>query len=144
MTFRINNLWLGFGSALLLITACGPGGPPKFAGATGHLDHENGFLDFLDTNAGHIVQLDVTIPNAEYQGGEESNFAFFVLFEACSDETAKGEKPSIVNCQGTEIHVPKASIRREGNSWRLRGQFEPGEPTGPRQGMFAINLRPAA
>ncbi len=129
--------------AALFLAGCGPGGPPKFSGATGHLDHENGFLDFLDQNAGHLVQLDVSIPNAEFEGGEEAAFAFFVLFETCSEELTKDEKPSVANCQGTEIHVPKAAVKREGNTWRLRGQFEPSEPTGPLQGMLAINLRPA-
>lgn len=119
---------------------------PEFRSKFTKAGLDNDFAEFVDAHAGEKVRLDLQWERGAFKGGSEKDFQFFVLFESCA-ELEKGEEPSVGICHGTEYNVPKrdgkAMISETGGAWRLRGDFEPGERTGPQQGLFAVELTPA-
>lgn len=133
--------------AVTLLAGCGAGEAPAFKAkfTKGGLDSD--FGDFIDEHAGKKVKLDLQWDRGAFNGGAETEFQFFVLYESCSEPLEKGEQPSVGNCNGTEYNVPKVGgkslITEGGGVWRLRGEFTPGEKTGPLQGLFAVELEPA-
>jgi hypothetical protein len=104
--------------------------------------------DFLEAHGEEEVRLDLSWREGAFDGGEESGFQFFVLYEDCSEKLEAGEKPNVGSCAGTEYNIPKRGgksyLVREGGGWRLRGVFTAGEKTGPKQGLFAVVLEPAS
>ena len=100
---------IGILAAYGLMTGCGllqeatPSYQAKFA--KGQLDDE--FSEFVDKHEGQTVKLDLQWAPGAFQGGAESDFAFFVLFESCAEPLEKGELPNVGNCNGTEYNVPK-------------------------------------
>lgn len=136
---------------LLLVAAlAGCGGPaetPAFKARFSKGGLDNDFGDFIDEHAGKKVKLDLQWAPGAFQGGAESDFGFFVLFDSCAEPLEKGEAPSVGNCNGTEYNVPKVdgkpALAEAGGVWRLRGEFTVGEKTGPQQGLFAVELEPA-
>jgi len=137
------------GILLLVAALAGCGGPaetPAFKArfTKGGLDNE--FGEFTDEHAGKKVKLDLQWAPGAFQGGEESDFSDFVLFESCAEPLEKGEAPNVGNCSGTNYIVPKLegkkALAQEGGVWRLRGEFTVGEKTGPLQGLFAVELEP--
>ena len=119
----------------------------RFAGAVGQLDDDNGFLNFIRKNFDKTVNLDVTIGNDAFEGGDESEFSFFVVFDECHG-LAENEKPKALNCSGCEFNIPRKAgapsvFVREGNLRRLRGRFHVIDGGGPLQGMFTVKLYPS-
>ena len=119
---------------------------PEFRAKFTKAGLDSDFAEFVDAHAGEKVRLDLQWERGAFNGGQEKEFQFFVLFESCA-ELEKGEQPSVGNCHGTEYNVPKrdgkALLSEHDGTWRLRGEFEPGERTGPLQGLFAVELQPA-
>ncbi|HEU0122690.1 MAG TPA: hypothetical protein VFQ91_19315 [Bryobacteraceae bacterium] len=107
---------------------------------------DNDFGEFIDAHTGETVRLDLQWEGGAFQGGSERDFQFFVLFDSCSEELEKGERPAVGNCNGTEYNVPvdDGAVRlvETNGAWRLRGDFVPSEKTGPLQGLFAVQLEP--
>ena len=118
-------------------------GTTSFTAEIAQLDDE-GLDEFLEESVGETVYLDLTIPQGEFQGGQERNFAFFTVYEECPEDLDENEKPNGTKCEGTEYLLPKQSLRREGENYRVTGYYRPGEKTGPNQSMFSIKLEPQA
>jgi hypothetical protein len=139
--------WMLCGLLLLVCGGCsfvGKEDVPAFKARFKNGGLDNDFGDFLDEHPGKKVMLDLQWERGAFHGGAEKEFQFFVLFESCAENLEKGEEPAVGNCNGTEYNVPKADGRamltEEGGVWRLRGVFQPGEKTGPLQGLFAVEL----
>lgn len=130
---------------LLMGLGCGKA-TPEFRAKFTKAGLDNDFAEFVDAHAGEKVKLDLQWERGAFNGGQEKEFQFFVLFESCA-ELEKGEQPSVGTCHGTEYNVPKRDgkplLSEQNGTWRLRGEFEPGERTGPLQGLFAVELQPA-
>jgi len=116
-------------------------GTSSFAVEIEQLD-DGGLGEFLEENAGETVYLDVSIPAGEFQGGQQRNFAFFTVYEDCPEDLDSNEKPNGSKCEGTEYLLPKQSLTRQGEDYRVTGYFRPSEKLGPNQGMFSIKLDP--
>lgn len=134
--------------ALLLGVGCsGTSEMPVFKSKFVKAGLDNDFADFIDAHAGEDVRLDLQWERGAFNGGTESEFQFFVLFDGCAEQLEKGEKPDVGNCHGTEYNVPKVDgkplLAEVDGVWRLRGVFAPGERSGPKQGLFAVELTPA-
>lgn len=141
--------WMLFGMLALLCAGCASQDKAasfraKFS--AGGLDSD--FAEFLDDHAGELVKLDLQWERGAFRGGTQDEFQYFVLFDSCAEKLEKGEKPEVGNCNGTEYNVPKqdgkALLTEEGGTWRLRGTFEPGERSGPLQGLYSMTLDPVA
>jgi hypothetical protein len=118
-------------------------GTTSFTAEVAQLD-DGGLDEFLVESVGETVYLDLTIPEGEFQGGQERNFAFFTVYEECPEDLDENEKPNGSKCEGTEYLLPNQSLKREGENYRVTGYFRPGEKTGPNQSMFSIKLEPQA
>jgi len=103
---------------------------------------DGGLSEFLEENAGETVHLAVTIPQKEFQGGEERDFAYFTVYEDCPEDLNEGEQPNRSKCEGTEYLLPKRALKHEGDRYKLTGTFRPHEKTGPNQGLFSVKLDP--
>jgi hypothetical protein len=141
-------MWRSWFVCGLLVTgvSCSNQGVPEFRAKFTRAGLDNDFAEFVDAHAGEKVRLDLQWERGAFNGRQEKDFQYFVLFESCA-ELEKGEQPTVGICHGTEYNVPKregkALLSEEGGTWRLRGDFEPGERTGPLQGLFAVELAPA-
>ena len=113
----------------------------SFAAEIAQLD-DGGLGEFLEENAGETVYLDISIPAGEFQGGQQRNFAFFTVYEDCPEDLDANEKPNGSKCEGTEYILPRQSLTRQGEDYRVTGYFRPGEKSGPNQGMFSVKLDP--
>jgi len=153
--------WLTLTGAILLCGCHGQSGRPQqessqpssattvadrdeassFAVEIEQLD-DGGLSEFLEENVGETVYLDVSIPAGEFQGGQQRNFAFFTVYEDCPEDLDANEKPNGSKCEGTEYILPKQSLTRQGEDYRVTGYFRPGEKSGPNQGMFSVKLDP--
>jgi hypothetical protein len=147
-------------AALLGTMACSRQAPPspapaapakatvtgsRFAGVVGQLDDDNGFTDFISAHAGKTVDLDITITDKDFEGGQESEFGFFVVFDNC-ENLPEGQRPAVGPCTGTEYNIPRTAgagvFVQEAGRRRLRGRFKVTDAGGPRQGLFAMELGP--
>jgi hypothetical protein len=116
-------------------------GTSSFAVEIAQLD-DGGLSEFLEENVGETVYLDLSIPAGEFQGGQQRNFAFFTVYEDCPEDLDTNEKPNGSKCEGTEYILPKQSLTRQGEDYRVTGYFRPSEKSGPNQGMFSVKLDP--
>jgi hypothetical protein len=116
---------------------------PAFTGIVGQFDAGANFVGFLEKNANHEVQLNVTIPDTEFDGSAEDDNSFFVIFDDCGDQP-EGEKPVAGPCTGTEVNVVNPdgpTLLIHGNGvWKVTGRFDVGEETGPLQGLMSVAL----
>ena len=117
-----------------------------FTGSAGQLDDGEAFTRFIDAHDLGAVTLDVSLPAGAFDGGEESQFSFFVIYDSCEDLPA-GRKPNQSFCTGTEYNIPKApgaarALARDGEAWRLRGQFRVRHASGQHQGLLSVELTP--
>ena len=120
---------------------------PAFTGTVGHLDRGDPFLKFIDAHNRETVSLDLAIPRDEFQGGDETEFSFFVVFDDC-DNLPKRKKPSQSYCTGVEYNIPHAAgaapaLVEDGAVRRLRGKFRVEHAPGQHQGLMSVNLFPA-
>jgi hypothetical protein len=116
-------------------------GIASFSAEIAQLD-DNGFSEFLDEYTGETVYLDLSINQAEFQGGQERDFAFFTIYDDCPEDLTEDEKPNGSKCEGTQYLVPKQALKRDGDAYRLTGTFRPGQKSGPNQGLFSVRLDP--
>lgn len=148
-------LRFSFFLAACCLAACGPKpAPPQpavkpmptFTGTVGQLDEGGAFIQFLSSHEAQVVGLDVLFPAAAFDGGQDGDVDFFVVWEDC-DALPAGQKPSGTYCAGFEYSVrnllgaPRA-LNQEDAGWRLRGSFRVGKATGPLQGKMAVPLEP--
>ncbi len=110
------------------------------------MSEDNGFVDFIRNHAGKTVDLDISIPNDQFSGGDESTSSFFVVFDDC-EGLAEGERPSVPRCTGTEFNIAHAAgapdpLVRDRGARRLRGKFKVADGGGPLQGLMSFALAP--
>ncbi len=114
----------------------------SFASEVAQFD-DGGLGEFLDENAGVTVHLDITIPQKEFQGGQERDFAFFTVYDDCPEDLDEDEKPSQSKCEGTQYLLPKQALKRDANQdYQVSGDFHVSEKSGPNQGLFSVKLTP--
>ena len=124
-----------------------PSGLPRFSGKLEQLDiSQTRFVEFLEKQAGHNVELDLTIPQDEFSGALQRDDDFLTLFDDC-ENLPEGEKPRPILCTGTEILIGKPAgtpshLVQKGNQWTLKGTFRVGKMSGPLQGLMSIRLDP--
>jgi len=121
-------------------------GGTRFEGTVGQLEDGGAFIRFIADHEKQVVTLDVQFPADSFQGGEDGESAFFVVWEDC-DNLPEGQKPNEMACTGFEYNVPKAAsaerpLVQEGGVWRLRGQFKIVNAGGPLQGQMMVRLEP--
>ena len=117
---------------------------PSFSAEIAQLD-DGGLSEFLDENVGETVYLDLTIPQKEFQGGQERDLAFFTVFDECPEDLNENEKPNQSKCEGAEYLLPKQALKRNRNGdYKVTGNFHPSEKSGPNQGLFSVKLTPVA
>ena len=114
---------------------------PVFANEIAQLD-DGGLAEFLEENANQTVYLDITIPQKEFEGGQEKDFAFFTVYDECPEDLRQGERPNRSKCDGTEYQVPKNALVHNQDGYKLMGNFRPTEKAGPDQGLFSVKLTP--
>lgn len=116
---------------------------PQFTGVVGQFNAGTNFIQFLETNVDREVKLNITVPDAEFDGSTEDDNSFFIIFDDCGSQPAD-EKPVAGACTGTEIKVTNPDgpslLNHRGVAWQLNGPFEVGEETGPLQGLMSIEL----
>jgi hypothetical protein len=116
---------------------------PAFTGVVGQFDAGANFVAFLEKNADREVQLNITIPDTEFDGSAEDDNSFFVIFDDCGDQ-AEDEKPVAGPCTGTEINVVNPDgptlLSHGKGAWKLTGRFQVGEETGPLEGLMSVAL----
>ena len=119
---------------------------PRFAASVGQLDQADAFLKFIDSHDRQTVALDLAIPSDEFEGGEESQFSFFVVYDDC-DNLPEGQKPNQSFCTGVEYNIPHTAgaphaLVEDAGVWRLRGRFRIEHAPGQQQGLMSVNLVP--
>ena len=119
----------------------------KIEGEVGQLNKAKMFMDFIQTNDGKIVFIDIYIPEEEFQGTVEGKTPYFVLFDECVN-LAANRILSTSNCTGTEFNIVNLGNATDfhfsysrGN-FKLRGYFAILGFDGPYQGLMGVNLRP--
>ncbi|HLJ48790.1 MAG TPA: hypothetical protein VKU01_22390 [Bryobacteraceae bacterium] len=117
-----------------------------FAGTVGQLDDGSEFVQFIDNHENQAVTLDIRLPSVSFDGGQEKELDFFVVWDSC-DNLPEGQKPNYIHCTGFEYNIPKAAggaspLIKRGNDWSLRGRFKVVNAGGPLQGLMAVRLEP--
>jgi hypothetical protein len=116
---------------------------PQFKGTVGQFDAGASFVDFLEKNASSTVQLNITIPDGQFNGSNEAGNVFFIIFDDC-DNQADSEAPSAGPCSGTEVNIGNSDsgslMTHQNGAWHLAGQFQVGDESGPLQGLMSIDL----
>lgn len=116
---------------------------PQFTGTVGQFDAGANFVEFLRKNTDREIQLNITIPEAEFDGSNEADNSFFIIFDDCGEQPAD-EKPVAGPCTGTEVDVTNPDgpslLEHDKGAWHLSGRFQVGEETGPLQGLMSIEL----
>lgn len=120
----------------------------QFSGAVGELDDGAKFIAFITNHENQIVTLDVRFAAEDFDGGQNVDADFFVVWDDC-DKLPEGQKPNNSFCTGFEYHIPKGSgqesgLVKESSGWRLRGRFKVVNAGGPLQGLMAVRLEPVA
>ena len=154
--YDVRIAWMTFAGTLLLCGCRQPAqhpqseqtatvadreGIPSFTAEIVQLD-DGGLSEFLEENAGETVYLDITIPQKEFQGRQERDFAFFTVYEDCPEDLNEGEQPNQAKCEGTEYRLPRRAMKHEGDRYKLTGTFRPNEKSGPNHGLFSVKLDP--
>lgn len=113
----------------------------RYTGVIEQLTEDPPLVGFLRQNQGRAVELEVTIPDREFRGGNDPTVAFFLVFEHCPGD----EWPSEGICAGTQIEAPRAPsepspLTHEEGRWKFQGQFLIHPESDPGQGLRYIEL----
>ena len=105
-----------------------------------------GFVGFINGHTDKAITLDIHIPSASFDGGQEKAFDFFVVWDGCNN-LPDGQKPSSAFCTGTEYNISKTAsgvsrLVKDADGWRVRGRFKVVDAGGPLQGLMAVRLEP--
>ena len=122
-------------------------GLPGYSGTVGQLEEADAFMKFVDTHDRQTVDLNLTLANDVFEGGEEPAFSFFVVYDDC-DTLPAGQKPGQPFCTGVEYNIPHSAIvpsafTKDGTAWHLRGRFRVEHAAGQHQGLMSVTLTPA-
>ena len=117
-----------------------------FSGSVGQLDDGSEFIQFIGNHDNQTVTLDIRLPAASFDGGQENELDFFVVWDNC-DNLPDGQKPNSMYCTGFEYNIPKPAggaspLIKRGNEWLVRGRFKVVNAGGPLQGLMAVRLEP--